>query len=143
MAIDPVNAQEAMKAYAAMLNQTNNTQKPPPVTIQQSTEFQAMLKTNFNKFADMSPNQILNAVNDARNRAINPSIIEDVVRISSHNLADPVRKQEEVVRRSLRGEATLQEVLLATSEAGNAVKTATALRNKFFDAFDKIMSMQL
>lgn len=143
MSVGPVDLQAAMKAYTSILEQPSN--KPQiAATPEQSIKFQEMVKTNFNKFADMSPQQIVNSINDAKLRqSTTHNTIEDVVKISVHKVADPVKKQEQVIRKALRGEASLQELMHATTDASNAVKTATAVRNKFFEALDKIMSMQL
>lgn len=129
--------QAAISAY-------NNVSKNTPSTPAEAVQFQNMVKVNFNKFADMTPSQILSHITDARSNAMRPDIIDRVnIASGAGIIGQSLRKQEDVVRRSLTGNASLQDVMAATNEASNVIKTATALRSKLFDAMDKIMNMQI
>lgn len=129
--------QAAISAY-------NNISKSTPTTPVEAAQFQDLVKVNFNKFANMTPTQILSHITDARSASMRPDIIDRVNIASGAGIVgQSLRKQEDVVRRSLTGNASLQDIMAATNEASNVVKTATALRGKLFDAMDKIMNMQI
>lgn len=129
--------QAAISAY-------NNVSKSAPSTPTEAVQFQNMVKVNFNKFASMTPTQILSHITDVRSNAMRPDIIDRVnIASGAGIMGQSLRAQEDVVRRSLTGNASLQDVMAATNEASNVIKTATALRSKLFDAMDKIMNMQI
>ncbi len=136
MAINGIN-QVAINAY-------NSVNSSVPTKPSDSVAFQDMVNVNFNKLASMTPAQILDHISAARINSARPEIM-DVLRIGqgSNTMGDTLRKHERLVNLSLTGDASLQEVMAAANEASNVVKTATTLRNKLFEAFDKIMNMQI
>jgi flagellar hook-basal body complex protein FliE len=131
------NLQAAIEAY----NKAGT--KAVPNTPEDAVKFQDLVKVQFNHFAKMSPSEILDHITESRTHT--RSRVEDSLSISqsAENLGHLLRKQENITRKSIYGKASLQEVMLASNEAGNAVKTITTLRNKVFEALDKIMNMQI
>ena len=130
------NLQAAINAY------NNVSTKSAPTTPTEAVQFQDMVKVQFNKFSGMNPSQILNHITEARSSR--PSITDSVqLSHAAEHFGNTLRKHEDVTRKSIVGKASLQEVMTAANEASNAVKTATAVRGKLLDAWDKIMNMQI
>ncbi|MEY3196793.1 MAG: Flagellar hook-basal body complex protein FliE, partial [Pseudomonadota bacterium] len=66
-----------------------------------------------------------------------------VIQNAFSSIPKTLRHDEDVKRRAIINEASISEVIAATSEAKTVLQTAVAVRNKIFDAFDKIMNMPL
>jgi flagellar hook-basal body complex protein FliE len=62
---------------------------------------------------------------------------------ATNTLRGAVAKQEQIVKKSLIGEASLVELLTATTEAKNVMDTTVRVRDKFLEAFDKVMNMSM
>ena len=123
--------------------------QPSPDSLGAAADFQKSLKVEFNKFATMSPQEILshiktsqntNATSIRKSSSLNPNGIGASV-IS--NLRSTLETQEKMTRKSLVNEASLIDLLTATTEATNTVKTLVEVRNKFMEAYDKVMNMNL
>ena len=104
----------------------------------------------------MSPAQILNHIQGARqskNVAGSTTIASNAVASSGNSngifssttrtIRESVAKQENFARKSLIGEASLVELMTATTEAKNTMDTAVKVRDKFLEAFDKVMNMSM
>jgi hypothetical protein len=127
------NIQDAMRAYAA-------TSAKPVVTISDSIAFQSVMRSEMNKFAGMTPQQILDHITVVRRGAI-----VDSVHISQPvgTLSSVLQEQESVVRKSLSGAASLTDVMKASNEATNALKTAVKVRDQMHALVEKVFSMQI
>lgn len=136
----------AANIYSAIQNQPKI--KTDPTTIQGANDFQSMVKVQFNRFANMSPEQILMHIRNSQghvtlvnniSNAQNSGIVSTIVQTVRQSL----RKQEALNRKSLVNEAYLIEVLTASTEATNNVKTLVEIRNKFLEAHEKVMNMSI
>jgi flagellar hook-basal body complex protein FliE len=102
---------------------------------------QAANKT-FNSFAKMSPAQIMShaqQVNNATQTSTQPGTLAQTV----GTIAKSVQNDENVKKRSLVGDASLSEVIEATSEAKTTLQTAIAVRNKLIESWNQIMNMPI
>lgn len=143
----------AANIYSSIQNQQKV--KTDPTTIQGAHDFQNMVKVQFNKFADMSPEQILMHIRNAQGQQASAASVNNsqataatgkssgIVSDTVKSLRQSLRKQETVARKSLVNEASLIEVLTATTEATNNLKTLVELRNKFLEAHEKVMNMSV
>ena len=144
-AINPSTILQAQNAY-----NTTNVQKTkladPQIAAQndiKSTEnFQTMVNQSFNSFAKMKPGEIMatfsknvNATSAGTNSSLAAKMFETI--------PQALRKDEDVKRRAIIGEASLTEVIAATSEAKAVLQTAVAVRNKVLDAFKQITDMPI
>jgi hypothetical protein len=114
--------------------------------VEQAVTFQNMVTKNFNSFAKMSPDQILQRIQGAKSVANgNSSDIysNGVLGSGVSALRGTLNQHEKVVRKSLINEASLIDVLTATTEATNTMKTMVSVRDKFMEAFDKVMNMSI
>ena len=114
--------------------------------VEQAVTFQNMVTKNFNSFAKMSPDQILQRIQGAKSVANgNSSDIHSngVLGSGVSALRGTLNQHEKVVRKSLINEASLIDVLTATTEATNTMKTMVSVRDKFMEAFDKVMNMSI
>ena len=127
------NIQDAMRAYAA-------THTKPTATINDSAAFQNVMKSEMNKFAGMTSQQILDHITVAKRVAT-----VDTVNISQSigTLSSVLQEQEGVVRKSLRGEASVTEVMKASNEATNVLKTAVKVRDQIQSLAEKVFGMQI
>lgn len=145
MAIDSISLL-AQNTYAQIQNRPKIAISEE-VQIQKAASFQNLVQKQFNSFASMSPDQILNHIKKAQTTASfnagNSGIASGVVRDTIGTLRSSLNKQETLVRKSLINEASLVDVLTATTEASNTMKTVVEVRNKFMDAFDKVMNMTM
>ena len=147
-----------MSDAGVVLNAANiysNIQNQPkvqtdPTTVQGANNFQDMVKVQFNKFAEMSPEQILMHIRSAQGQSTKQASSSAMNGQSSGvagNVLKNVRKtlhnQEHVARKSLVNEASLIDVLTATTEATNTLKTLVEVRNKFLEAHEKVMNMSV
>lgn len=139
---------------AALLatNLYSSIQERPKVqttdSVASAADFQASLKVEFNKFANMSPKEILSHIKASQNTgnsASRPSSLNQNGVGSSviKNLRTTLESQEKMTRKSLVNEASLIDVLTSTTEATNTVKTLVEVRNKFMEAYNNVMNMNL
>ena len=143
MSIDTVGSL-AQQSYAQIQNRpvspVNTVAQEPMV---QATSFQNTVNKQLNSFAQMTPQQILSCIQAAKNgnniAAPNSGIASGVVQ----TLRSTVEKQEQTARKSLVDEASLIELMTATTEAKNVLDTTVKVRDKFMEAFDKVMNMSM
>lgn len=136
----------AATAYSNIQNQPK--MQADPTTIKGATNFQDVVKVQFNNFAKMSPEQILMHIKSAQGHS---SAANAVASTANADLASGVlkkvradlRKQEGTARKSLVNEASLVDLLTATTEATNTVKVLVEVRNKFLEAHEKVMNMSV
>ena len=142
-AMNPSAILQAQNAY-----NTTSSQKAslpdPQADIKSAESFHTMVNKSFNSFAKMNPAAIMAFTKQVQNASsVNAASNTSIIAKMLENIPQAVRKDEEVKRRAMINEASLTEVIAATSEAKAVLQTAVAVRNKVFDAFDKIMTMQI
>lgn len=116
----------------------------PSANINDAASFHNMVETGFNKFAQMSPNQILDHINGVKSaQTINGFAQAGVAESVLGKLSADVKKHEQIMRKSVLNEASLVDLVTAANEANNTVKTMVVVRDKVLEAFDKIMNMQV
>jgi len=114
----------------------------------QAVNFHDMVDKQFNSFAHMSPAQILSHIQGAKaantlNMSTPSSITNGFAGSVTNTIRSAVSNQEQMARKSLIGEASLVELLTATTEAKNVMDTTVKVRDKMLDAFDKVMNMSM
>lgn len=134
-----LEAQNAYKTNQSQKMEISHTQINP--ANQNAQQFHKIVEGQFNKFATMSPNEIMTYVKSQNNVATTRS--PDVASSLFKDLTNTIRKDEEVRKRAIRSEASMTEIIAATTEASTSLKTAIAVRNKVLEAFEKIMNMQI
>lgn len=128
---------------AAAYNSTNQLKATPEDSIAEAGQFQDIVNVNFNKFAKMSPEQILGHIKSIKESAeVTPSS-NGVVSGFVKNASNVLKNQDRVLRQSLVEEASLLDIVTVTNEAKSTIQTMVAVRDKFFEAFEKVMSMQI
>ncbi|MGV2432508.1 MAG UNVERIFIED_CONTAM: flagellar hook-basal body complex protein FliE [Rickettsiaceae bacterium] len=138
--ISPAQLLQAQSTYTNKLQQNNALPEMDPVA--GAAEFQNMVRANFNKFANMRPEQIIAQVKQTNSTNSTNTNREDIASGIS-TVSNMVRKGEYVNVRSIGGDASLSEVIASASEVKATLQTAVAFRNKLFEAFEKVMSMQV
>jgi flagellar hook-basal body complex protein FliE len=114
--------------------------------IKNAVNFHEVVNRQFNSFASMSPTQILNHIQKQTNSATTigtGSSPAGLAGSATNTLRNNIAKQEQTARKSLIGEASLVELLTATTEAKNVMDTTVRVRDKFLEAFDKVMNMSM
>jgi flagellar hook-basal body complex protein FliE len=109
-----------------------------------AVNFHEVVNRQFNSFASMSPAQILNHIQSKQ--AGGATIIggaSSLAGSATNTLRNNIAKQEQTARKSLIGEASLVELLTVTTEAKNVMDTTVRVRDKFLEAFDKVMNMSM
>lgn len=147
MAIDSISLL-AQNTYSQIQNRPK-VAVDQDIQVQQAVSFQNMVKKDFNSFSKMSPAQILQHIQGAKSAASSNYVAgasyvsTGVVGSSVSSLRSTLNQHENVVRKSLINEASLVDVLTATTEATNTMKTIVSVRDKFMEAFDKVMNMSM
>jgi flagellar hook-basal body complex protein FliE len=115
--------------------------------INNAVNFHEVVNRQFNSFASMSPAQILNHIQSKQTSGATTigggSSSAGLVGSATNTLRGAVAKQEQIAKKSLIGEASLVELLTATTEAKNVMDTTVRVRDKFLEAFDKVMNMSM
>jgi flagellar hook-basal body complex protein FliE len=111
--------------------------------IKNAVNFHEVVNRQFNSFASMSPTQILNHIQKQTNSATTIGTGSSPAGSATNTLRNNIAKQEQTARKSLIGEASLVELLTATTEAKNVMDTTVRVRDKFLEAFDKVMNMSM
>ncbi len=118
-------------------------------SVNRAANFHQMVDKQFNSFAKMTPAQILSHIQDARSSGVNSyaaassGSISGVIGSTTNALRSAVSKQENVARKLLVGEASLIDLLTSTTEAKNVMDSTVKVRDKFLEAFDKVMNMSM
>ncbi|MEM6338948.1 MAG: flagellar hook-basal body complex protein FliE [Pseudomonadota bacterium] len=120
-----------------------------------AVSFQDTVERQFNSFANMSPDQILSRIQGAKQAsgagfagaasaaAASNGLSSGIVGNTVKAIRSSVSKHEQTARKSLIGEASLIELLTATTEAKNTMEATVKVRDKFLEAFDKVMNMSM
>ena len=127
----------AQSAYTKV----NNQPTPQALdTVKEAVNFQDMVNIEFNRFAAMSPDQILSHINNVKSGNVPSSgITASVV----GELRQKIGNHDNMVKKALINEASLLDIVTATNEANKTVRLMTTVRDKFFDAFNNIMNMSI
>lgn len=146
-ALNPSTVLQAQNAYNTTSIQKTKLADPQidaQMDIKSTESFQKMVHQNFNSFAKMNPTQIMAFTKQIQNAGTaNIGSNAGVIAKMFSTIPQTIRKDEEVKKRAIIGEASLTEVIAATSEAKAVLQTAVAVRNKVLDAFEKIMNMPI
>jgi len=146
-ALNPSTILEAQNAYnttSAQKAKLADPQIDAQMNIESTASFQKMVNKNFNSFAKMNPEQIMAVSKQVQNAgSTNVGSNAGIIAKMFSNIPQAIRKNEEVTKRAIINEASLTEVIAATSEAKAVLQTAVAVRNKVLDAFEKIMNMPI
>lgn len=149
MAVDSISLL-AQQSYSEIQNRPKidirSGVNETPMT--RAASFHKMVDKQFNSFANLSSNQILDRIQQARSPSASYAAsangnIGGTVGTAFKALHNTVAKQETAVRKSLIGEASLIDILTATTEAKNVMDTTVRVRDKFLEAFDKVMNMAM
>jgi len=140
MAIDSI-ALLAQNSYAKVQDQPRV--KVDDTSVVGAVKFHSMVEKQFNSFARMTPPQILDHIQNAKSTTSSTSTNPGVAFGAIRGARGALQNQEHVVRRSLIGEASLIDVLTTTTEAKNVLDTTVKVRDKFLEAFDKVMNMAM
>lgn len=111
--------------------------------IKTAESFHNMVNKNFNNFAKMSAQDIIAIAKQSQNGGVTSATNSGVASKLFSNLPKALLKDEEVKKRAIIGEASLTEVIAATSEAKAVLQVAVAVRNKMHESFTKIMDMPI
>lgn len=112
----------------------------------EANNFHAMVGTAFNKFAHMSPDQILQHITQAKTSSAdfgNVAASSGIVESMMSDMRKKLRVHEDKMRGSVIHESSLADLAIASNEAKNAVQVLVATRDKLLDGFEKIMNMQI
>ena len=139
--IGPAALLQAQSAYNTTSTPSANTNAA--VSVENAADFQQMVAKNVQSFTKMDPAQILSMMNQARAVTGLQNTQINTVSGAVGSLASSIKNSEEVTKRSIIGEATLSEVISATSEAKTALQSTVAVRNKLFDMWKEISNMQI
>lgn len=116
--------------------------------INQAVSFHNTVEKQFNSFANMTPDQILSRIQGAKQAGVSTSVSDNavssgIVGNTVKTIRNSVANHEQTARKSLIGEASLIELLTATTEAKNTMEATVKVRDKFLEAFDKVMNMSM
>ena len=130
----------AQNAYAKV----NNT----PVThnVKAAVNFHEMVNIEFNRFASMTPDQILSHINNIKTSGIDQAFTAAYNGVAENAIGELRKKigsQEQVAKNSLIDEASILDLVTTTSEAKNTLQTMVVVRDKFLETFEKIMNMSI
>lgn len=125
----------AQMAYSKVKDQ------PAADNIDKAENFQDMVKASFNRFANMSPEQILSHINSSK--ITGTTSTNNVASVLVNTLSNSVKKNDETIKKSLVGEASMLDLVNTTNDARNTVQILVTVRDKMLEAFEKVMSMQI
>jgi flagellar hook-basal body complex protein FliE len=132
----------AESAYKASTQHVTGSVSNP--TVDDAVSFHKMVDVNFNKFAQMSPDQILQHINHVKTGAVaNDPARSGFASSMIGEISDKIGKHEKIMRKSVMNESSFVDLVIAANEAKNTVQTMVAVRDEFLKAFDKIMNMQI
>jgi flagellar hook-basal body complex protein FliE len=94
----------------------------------------------------MTPDQILNHINNAKMSGINsvgatPS--SGLAEAAFGELRKKLSHSEDTINKSLINEASLLDVVNTTNDTKNTLQVMVAVRDKMLEAFEKVMAMQI
>jgi flagellar hook-basal body complex protein FliE len=130
----------AQTAYAKVNSQ------PVVDNVKEASNFHDMVNVSFNRFASMSPDQVLSYINNVKATGIDATntISQNTMAGSMiDELRKKLSKNDQVLRKSLINEASLLDVVNTTNEAKNTLQLMVSLRDKMLEAYEKLMSTQI
>lgn len=116
--------------------------------VNNAVTFHKMLDVEFNKFAHMSPDQILQHINNSKSftdagvhqaTTHRANVAESVI----GELRKKVETHEQTIQKSLLNETSFIDLVTATNDASNTVRTLTEIRTKILESFNQILNMQI
>lgn len=148
MSVDSVGLL-AQQSYTQIQDRPKLDVAETPMT--KPVSFHDTVERQFNSFANMSPEQILNRIQGVKQAgfagstysAASNGLASGIVGNTVKAIRNSVSKHEQTARKSLIGEASLIELLTATTEAKNTMEATVKVRDKFLEAFDKVMNMSM
>lgn len=135
---------KAQNAYDKGL--TQKADLPKEVQIQNdAVSFHKMASQQLNKFSKMTPDQIMAQVKQTNAKATQISNVQNAGTLATQvgTIARSMKANEETQKKYLVGDASLTEVIEATSEAKTTLQTAIAVRNKVLEAFQKVLDLPI
>lgn len=147
MAINNVS----LLASAAYNKVMNNNQVKDPSPIKDAVNFHKMVDGSFNQLSKLSPAEILSRVNNVRSvgNVGSSEVVEStsspsaVLQATLHSLNEDLKKHDKLSRKAAVGDVSLVEMLESISELRNKIQVLLVVRDKFLEAFDKLMNMQV
>ena len=142
--VGPAALLQAQSAYTTTNTHNTSTKAESMTSVENAVNFQKMVAKNFDNFSNMKPEQILAVMKQAR-------VVSGMQIMQNNNhvasvvgaLSNSVRNDEDVKRRSIIGDASLSEVIAATSEAKTTLQTTVAARNKLIEMWNQILNMPI
>lgn len=136
----------AQQSYAQIQDRPKLEVAETPIN--RAVSFHNTVEKQFNSFANMTPDQILSRIQGAKQGETSFSvpangISSGIVGNTVNAIRNSVSNHEQTARKSLIGEASLIELLTATTEAKNTMEAMVKGRDKFLEAFDKVMNMSM
>lgn len=125
---------------------TRKTELPKEVQIQSNAvNFQKMAAQQLNKFSKMSADEILAQVKQTNAKSSQAMSTQNSGALASNvgQVAKAIKADEDTKKKYMVGDASLTEVIEATTEAKTTLQTAIAVRNKVLETFEKIMNMPI
>lgn len=142
-----IGASALLKASNAYTDTaTRKTDMPKGAQIQSDTvSFQKMASQQLNKFSKMNADQILAQVRQTNAKASQSTSTQSSGILASNvgQVAKAIKADEDTKKKYMVGDASLTEVIEATTEAKTTLQTAIAVRNKVLETFEKIMNMPI
>ena len=135
---------KAQNAYDKGL--TQKADLPKEVQMQNDTvNFHKMATQQLNKFSKMTPEQIMSHVKQTNPEATQMTSVVNSGCLANQvgSLAKAIKTNEGKQKKYLVGDASLTEVIEATTEPKTTLQTAIAVRNKVLETFEKIMNMPI
>ena len=136
----------AQQSYAQIQDRPKLEVAETPIN--KAVSFHNTVEKQFNSFANMTPDQILSRIQGAKQGETSFSvpangISSGIVGNTVNAIRNSVSNHEQTARKSLIGEASLIELLTATTEAKNTMEAMAKVRDKFLEAFEKVMNMSM
>lgn len=147
MTIDSVGLLAAQQSYTQIQDRPKLEVAETPIN--RAVSFHNTVERQFNSFANMTPDQILSRIQGAKQAGSSSSAVSGnaassgIVENTVNAIRNSVSNHEQTARKSLIGEASLIELLTATTEAKNTMEATVKVRDKFIEAFDKVMNMSM
>ncbi len=146
--VDSVNLY-ASNAYGKVQSQQITRTEPELLTNEvKASDFQNLVKVNFNQFAKLSPSEILNKISAAREGSVARGPAAEIsfssaVSSEISKVRDVLVKQESQAQKASMGQANLVDLMTATTQAENYLSTLVTMRDELKTAWEKIWSMSL
>jgi flagellar hook-basal body complex protein FliE len=134
---------QAQSAYTTT-NVAPNANMTSAASVENAANFQKMVAKNFDNFSNMKPEQILAVMKQAREvSGVQNTQHTNSITSLVGSLSNSIKHDEDVKKRAIIGEASLSEVISATSEAKTTLQTTIAARNKVIEMWNQIMNMPI